>query len=70
MLESLKKDQSERIYGALLMIAFLLETISPGSTWKQKVKDLIDGSFLPLPMVMHGNMGLPNEWPDIDFWCT
>ncbi len=70
MLQSLKEDQSVRIYGVLLMIAFLLETISPGSTWKQKVKDLIDGSFLPLPMVMHGNMGLPNEWPDIDFWCT
>lgn len=69
-LETLGPNQSERIYGAFLMMAFLLRTISPGSTWKIKMKDLINESFLPLPMVMHGNMGFPSDWLNADIWSN
>lgn len=69
-LETLEPNQSERIYGALLMIAFLLQTISPRNTWKIKMKVLINESFLPLPMVMHGNMGFPVDWLNADIWSN
>lgn len=69
-LETLEPSQSERIYGALLMIAFLLQTISPRNTWKIKMKTLINESFLPLPMVMHGNMGFPVDWLNADIWSN
>lgn len=57
-LQGLPEGQSERIYGAIIMIAFLLETFSPKSTWKQKVHTLINQEFLTSPLVSPQSLGL------------
>ena len=61
---SLPDDQSERIYGALVFIKFLLKDISPGSTWGEKMQKLISEEFLSNPIVTRKSMGLPDSWPD------
>jgi len=61
---SLPDDQSERIYGALVFIKFLLKDISPGSTWGAKMQKLISEEFLSNPIVTRKSMGLPDSWPD------
>ena len=61
---SLPDDQSERIYGALVLIKFLLKDISPGSTWGTKMQKLISEEFLSNPIVTRKSMGLPDSWPD------
>lgn len=61
---SLPDGQSERIYGALVFIKFLLKDISPGSTWGAKMQKLISEEFLSNPIVTRKSMGLPDSWPD------
>lgn len=58
----LPPEQSERIFGSLTMMAFLLSRVSPGTTWPTKVGTLIDGEFLENPLVSPGAMGLPVQW--------
>lgn len=41
-LSCLPRGQSERLFGALTMIAFMLRNVSPGSTWAKKVRTLIE----------------------------
>lgn len=44
-LTSLPSEQSERIYGALALISFLLGTLAPGSSWNQKLRALVEDAF-------------------------
>lgn len=69
-LETLEEGQSKRIYGSLLVMAYLLETISPGSQWKEKVKDLVQNSFLVLPGVSEQNMGIHEDWMTAPLWIS
>lgn len=61
-LSSLSSGQSERIYGVLTLMSHLLRTISPGTTWPDKVADLITTSFLTNPIVWVESLGIPAEW--------
>ncbi|AZA13098.1 Abi-like protein [Corynebacterium choanae] len=62
LLSSLPKGQSERLYGTLLIMGFLLRSTSPRSTWMHKVIDLIDTAYAPLPMNTIDEMGFPDDW--------
>lgn len=44
-LSSLPDGQSDKLYGALLVMAFMLRTISPGTTWPSKLTKLIHTDF-------------------------
>lgn len=57
-LQCLPEIQNEQIYGSLHFIAFLMNSISPGNTWMEKVNCLIDTEFLPNPLVSPSQMGL------------
>lgn len=61
-LASLPQGQSERIYGVLLFMSHLLREVSPGTTWPDKVADLITTAFLPNPIVRAGSLGMPADW--------
>ncbi|MDD7464836.1 MAG: Abi family protein [Actinomycetaceae bacterium] len=61
-LESLPSGQSEKIYGALTMMAFLLRTISPGTSWPEKATTLMQDSFFPNPLVTKAALGAPDDW--------
>lgn len=68
-LEGLPMGQSEDIFGALTIIAKLLSTSSPGSTWAQKVGTLAEHSLGGLPGRSTREMGFPDNWRTLDLWA-
>lgn len=69
-LRSLPEGQSERLYGALLVMGHLLQGISPGTTWTQKVRALIEGSFATLLGRSVAEMGFPERWCAEPLWSV
>lgn len=68
VLGSLPVGQSERPYGALTVMAFLLQVTSPGTTWLTKVRSLIEESFVGLPSRSVAEMGFPDDWQQELLW--
>lgn len=63
-LSSLPDWQSDKLYGALLVMAFMLRTISPGTTWPSKLTKLIHTDFEKLSLRSIAEMGFPDNWED------
>lgn len=61
-LSTLPPGQSERMYGVLVVMSYLLGLISPGTTWPNKVAELVRTSFLANPMVRASSLGVPDDW--------
>ncbi len=57
--QRLPDPQSERLFGALLVMNQILQVTSPGTTWLDKVTTLINEDFLPNPLVTPSALGLP-----------
>lgn len=68
MLRSLPEGQSERLYGALIVMGYLLQGTSPGTTWMGKVRTLIEDSFTALPARTVAEMGFPERWREERLW--
>jgi abortive infection bacteriophage resistance protein len=60
--QTLPLGQSERIFGALVVMGALLNNVSPGSTWPLKIKKLVNGSFVSLRGREISEMGYPNNF--------
>ncbi|WP_130864844.1 Abi family protein [Acidipropionibacterium timonense] len=60
----LPDGQSERIYGALSVMAQILRITSPCTTWPEKVRALITREFRENPLVTDSALGLPAN-PDL-----
>lgn len=58
----LPEGQSERAFGALVVMTHLLRTTSPSTSWPAKVSELIINAFLPNPLVSRSAMGIPDTW--------
>ena len=69
-LRSLPSGQSERLYGALTVMGYLLQETSPGTTWTSKVRSLIDGCFTQLPGRFVAEMGFPHDWHEETLWLS
>lgn len=67
-LGSLPQGQSERLYGSLLMMGLILRTVSPGTGWPLKVRDLVDHSFEGLTFRTTSEMGFPKDWQQESMW--
>lgn len=67
-LSCLPKGQSERLFGALTIIAFMLRSVSPGSTWVNKVRMLIEEEYTPLALRQIDEMGFPDDWMNLPVW--
>lgn len=67
-LDTLPESQSERLYGALLLIGRLLHTISPGTSWPAKVRELVIQHLEPIPGRSAGEMGFPTGWENEPIW--
>lgn len=67
-LSSLPRGQSDRLYGALLVMAFMLNTISPGTSWPRKLRRLIETAYLPLRGHSLEEMGFPANWQHMLIW--
>ncbi len=53
-----------KIYNTLAMLGYLLTLMSPGSTWPERVKQLIAGNVL----IDSAAMGFPADWQDLALW--
>ncbi len=58
----LPEGQSERIFGAILVMAHILREVSPGTTWPEKVAHLIHTEFRSNPLVEDRSLGIPPGW--------
>jgi len=52
------------IYNTLVMLGYMLNLMSPGATWCDRVKQLIEGNSLVNPAVM----GFPPSWQEMSLW--
>lgn len=66
----LMPDKSLHVYGAFLLIAHLLQTISPGTSWPSKVRALVTGSFIPISGRNVQEMGFPSDWHQDPLWAS
>jgi len=67
-LRALPCSQSDKLYGALTMISFLLQRVSPGASWSSKVSELIEESFMVIPKRSISEMGFPESWSSEKLW--
>jgi len=55
--------RKRKLYNALVMLGFLMDTISPGHHWKQRLKQLIDAHRIDTRP-----MGFPDDWQSRVIW--
>lgn len=67
-LRSLPEGQSERLYGALTVMGYLLQGTSPGTTWTTKLRSLIEESLSGLSGRDVAEMGFPEGWQVEPLW--
>lgn len=68
-LRSLPEGQSERLYGAVSVLGYLLQETSPGTTWTTKVRLLIEKSFEGISSRDAAEMGFAEGWKAEPLWC-
>ena len=56
--------QDRHLYNTLTMLAYLIRIISPRSTWRQRLTELIKGS----PQIHVAEMGFPMDWRQRPVW--
>lgn len=61
-LAHLPQGQSERVFGSLAIMAHILRVVSPGTTWPDKLVQVINSSFLTNSLVDAQAMGIPEGW--------
>ncbi|WP_406715642.1 Abi family protein [Trueperella pyogenes] len=59
---ALPQGQSEKIFGALVVMTATVRVTSPDTTWPDKVTNLIRDNFLPNPLVQPAALGIPEDW--------
>lgn len=57
-------DPTRRLYYFFVVIEYLLRRINPGSSWNQRLNDLLN----EYPTVSREHMGIPVGWQDEPFW--
>ncbi|XCB31016.1 Abi family protein [Arcanobacterium hippocoleae] len=60
--QNLPEGQSEQMFGVLTVMAGLIRITSPGTTWPDKITNLINHEFLVNPLVAPTSMGIPENW--------
>jgi abortive infection bacteriophage resistance protein len=61
------KDVSRRLYSVLCILVYLLKVISPNSSWRDRLREMID-QFPIIPQLSISEMGFPKDWKSHDFW--
>jgi abortive infection bacteriophage resistance protein len=58
------RKSERKIYNTLVMLGYLLTLMSPGTTWPERLKQLI----IENPLVDSAVMGFPYGWQNLDLW--
>ncbi|WP_293775481.1 Abi family protein [uncultured Corynebacterium sp.] len=60
----LPEIQSEKLFGALIVMAHMLRTVSPGTTWPDKIVASLNQHFLTNPLVEKASIGIQSDWDE------
>ncbi|WP_105265490.1 Abi family protein [Pseudoalteromonas sp. T1lg76] len=63
LIQSLNAHSPRELYNTLVMLAFLLDKISPEHSWKSRLKALIDNHDIDT-----APMGFPEHWQQLPMW--
>jgi len=58
--------RKRRLYPVLVSLQCMMATLSPGSSWAQRLSHLLDAH----PHVPLKGMGIPSNWREDDFWSA
>ena len=58
------QQENRKIYNTLAMLGYMVSLMSPGSTWAERITQLIEENQLVNPE----NMGFPSNWKEISLW--
>ena len=61
-LSPLPEGQSDKVFGALLVMGFMLHSISPGTSWATKLSNLVHEDYERLTLRSVTEMGFPPDW--------
>ncbi len=64
LLNSFNRSGNRKLYNTLVMLEYLMERISPGTHWKQRLMQL----FIDHPVATSEAMGFPNNWQTLPIW--
>ena len=64
IVNSLNRNQPRKLYNTLVMLEYLMEKISPGTHWKQRLFELLKKH----PVVNPATMGFPENWQALSIW--
>lgn len=57
-------SQERKIYNTLVMLGYMLNVMSPGTTWSLRVRKLLEENGFVNPL----DMGFPPRWESLLFW--
>jgi abortive infection bacteriophage resistance protein len=63
VLSSLNPVAPRKLYNTLVLLAYILDTVSPGHHWKQRLLEL-----LRVHSVSESDMGFPHGWRQRAIW--
>lgn len=58
------QQENRKIYNTLAMLGYMVSLMSPGSTWAERITQLIENNALVKPEFM----GFPANWKEISLW--
>ena len=57
-------SEDQRLYNTLTLLVYLMNIISPASTWRNRVRHLIQST----PVIDATHMGFPSDWQTRAIW--
>ena len=63
---TMNPGEIRRIYNTLAMLGYLMRVISPGTSWPDRLRKLIE----EYPTVDPAAMGFPTNWKDLPIWAV
>jgi abortive infection bacteriophage resistance protein len=64
IVELLNPRKERNIYNTLVMLGYLLKTMSPSTTWPVRIRQLIEEN----PIANPADMGFPSNWQELSLW--
>ena len=58
------RDDNDKLYNRLVIVAYLMSMISPGALWRKRMLTLLN----EYPRIPKDRMGFPDNWREMEFW--
>lgn len=65
---AISQDVTSRLYCVLCILIYLLKVIGPKSSWRDRLREMIDEFPVSTQQLSISEMGFPKGWESQDFW--